>query len=289
MEHLPRPCARVLAVAACALVAVGLVAVPASADKTPIRNPPITTPTTVPVIGGGKLPSTTPPPITTTGGLTVSNDFEGGPVSGGRYRLSSSPGSTVTWQQGTAHSGTAAYRLVGGNQLQSDGTGESAIMWWPPRPDPDGLGLRQVVTGWYRFESFPVQDTRPVWLMVTVPTDGVAGADNKPVVAVTQSGQLALAGSNGGGRVDTRTALAVGRWYQIELHAENGTDAVQRLVVRDATGTVIEEVSLALGVTGTYRNRVTKWGFGSRQDAEGTTYTLDDITLLNLPPRPAGS
>jgi hypothetical protein len=117
-----------------------------------------------------------------------------------------------------------------------------------------------------------------VWLLAAVPTDGDAGADNKPVVSIGANGRLRLTGSNTPDVFAESRRLVAGRWYALVLHGRNGVGQTQQLFVYNGrTDRLIERIDLVLDVTGSFVNRLTKWGFGTSQDSTGLEYYLDDV------------
>jgi hypothetical protein len=180
------------------------------------------------------------------------------------------PGTTLEWQRRIHRSGTGAYHAVGGD-LQGDETIGNQASSLP-------LGGLEVWTGGaFKFASFP-DAADAVWLLATVPTDGEAGADNKPVVSITGNGRLRLTGSNTPDVYAQSRPLVAGRWYALVLHGRNGVGQTQELFVYNGrTDRLIERVDLVLDVTGSFVNRLTKWGFGTSQDSTGLEYYLDDV------------
>jgi hypothetical protein len=180
------------------------------------------------------------------------------------------PGTSLDWQRRIRRTGTGAYHAVGGD-LQGDETiGNQASSL------PLG-GLEVWAGGAFKFVSFP-NAVDAVWLLAAVPTDGDAGADNKPVVSIGANGRLRLTGSNTPDVFAESRPLVEGRWYALVLHGRNGVGQTQQLFVYNGrTDRLIERVDLVLDVTGSFVNRLTKWGFGTSQDSTGLEYYLDDV------------
>jgi hypothetical protein len=180
------------------------------------------------------------------------------------------PGTSLDWQRRIRRTGTGAYHAVGGD-LQGDETiGNQASSL------PLG-GLEVWAGGAFKFVSFP-NASDGVWLLAAVPTDGDAGADNKPVVSIGENGRLRLTGSNTPDVFAESRRLVEGRWYALVLHGRNGVGQTQQLFVYNGrTDRLIERVDLELDVTGSFVNRLTKWGFGTSQDSTGLEYYLDDV------------
>lgn len=208
-------------------------------------------------------------------GVVFSLGFERGPVSPENtpgLRTSSDSHALVQWRQGIARTGVAAYRMRGG-----DLSGEAAI-YNQTRSLPLG-GLETWTGGAFYFVTFPRPTVpRPVWLMVAVPTNGSAGANDKPVAAIRPDGKLALVASNGTAQSVLEVPLSAGRWYFLVLHGLNGVGRRQELYLYDGvTGLPLGSTSLVMNVTGNFVNPISKWGFGSAQDASGVEYYVDDI------------
>jgi hypothetical protein len=193
---------------------------------------------------------------------------------------SEAPGVVLEWQSAVARTGTGAYHAVGGI-VRGDETIDNEA-----RALPFG-GLEVWAGGAFRFTSFPTTGTY-VWLLATVPTDGVLGADDKPVVSIGSSGRLRLSGSNSpASYVESHTVLSRNRWYDLVVHGRNGVARTQQLYIYDGqTDALLERLDLTLTVAGTFRNRLTKWGFGTSQDATGLEYYLDDIFHARGPTNP---
>ena len=185
--------------------------------------------------------------------------------------VSTSPNSVLEWQTGISRTGFGAYHAVGG-VVQGDETIHNDAKRLP-------FGGLEVWAGAYRFTSFPTANT-DVWLLVTVPSDGAAGAGNKPVATITTSGRLRLTSSNGnpGQFVESQTVISPNTWYYLLLHGRNGVGQTQQLFLYDGdSGHLLERLDLVLDVTGSFVNRLTKWGFGTSQDSTGLEYYLDDL------------
>jgi hypothetical protein len=217
------------------------------------------------------LPSGLPPAGGPPGFVFVSG-LDHGPVgaaSPGMHQ-SDGPGTVLEWQDEIHRTGTGAYHAVGGD-LQGDETiGNQASAM------PFG-GLEVWVGGAFRFASFPDED-EDVWLIATVPSDGVLGADDKPVVSIDSAGRLRLSGSNSRLSVRARRPLSEDRWYSLVLHGLNGVSRTQQLFVYNGrTDALIERLDLEIDVTGSFVNQLTKWGFGTSQDSSGLEYYLDDV------------
>jgi hypothetical protein len=252
------------------VAAVSMLQLPASA-KGPAPGP-TPTPTAEPTKGPGPTPTPTPPP----GGavqFVFASGLDHGPVSATAPGMHEThgPGVSLDWQSTVARTGMGAYHAIGGN-LQGDHTIDNST-----RALPLG-GLEIWAGGAFRFTSFP-RTSANVWLLAAVPTDGVVGADDKPIVSVSASGRLRLAGSNSGSTyTESRTVLATNHWYDLVLHGRNGVAQVQQLFIYDGlTDALIERLDLTLTVTGSFKNPLTKWGFGTSQDSTGLDYYLDDI------------
>jgi hypothetical protein len=204
--------------------------------------------------------------------FVFASGLDHGPVEGSSPGMhqTDGPGTTLEWQSAVRRTGTGAYHAVGGD-LQGDETIGNQVS-----STPFG-GLEVWVGGAFRFGSFPEADG--VWLIATVPSDGVAGADDKPVVSIASTGRLRLTGSNSRDRfVQTSFRLERNRWYYLVLHGRNGPGQTQQLFVyRGRTGRLIERLDLVMDVTGSFVNRLTKWGFGTSQDSTGLEYWLDDL------------
>jgi hypothetical protein len=198
----------------------------------------------------------------------------------GMHETESPSGGSLGWQNVVARTGAGAYHAIGGN-VQGDQTIANDA-----RNMPFG-GLEVWAGGAFRFSSFPL-GTGNVWLMATVPSDGVIGAGNKPVAAITPSGRLRLNGSNTPAEfAESQTVLTKNRWYYLMLHGRNGISQLQQLYIYDGqTDALIERLDLTLTVTGTFVNRLTKWGFGTSQDSTGLEYYLDDIVHARGPVNP---
>jgi hypothetical protein len=153
------------------------------------------------------------------------------------------PGTSLDWQRRIRRTGTGAYHAVGGD-LQGDETiGNQASSL------PLG-GLEVWAGGAFKFVSFP-NAVDAVWLLAAVPTDGDAGADNKPVVSIGANGRLRLTGSNTPDVFAESRPLVEGRWYALVLHGRNGVGQTQQLFVYNGrTDRLIERVDLVLDVTG---------------------------------------
>src|SRR5205807_2142996 len=85
-----------------------------------------------------------------------------------------------------------------------------------------------------------------------------------------------------GQRAPSNVVAVPGRWYYLVLHGLNGLAKTQQLFIYDGdTGRQLDVVNLTFDVTGTYKNQLSKWGFGTQQDATGLHYYLDDIFFSN--------
>ena len=104
-------------------------------------------------------------------------------------RVSTDPNTVLERQTGISRTGAGAYHAVGG-VVQGDETINNDV-----KSLPFG-GLEVWAGGAYRFTSFPTTNAN-AWLLVTVPSDGTAGAGNKPVAAINAAGRLRLMSSNG--------------------------------------------------------------------------------------------
>jgi hypothetical protein len=124
--------------------------------------------------------------------------------------------------------------------------------------------------------------------MATVPSDGIVGADEKPIASITSSGRIRLSGSNSPGTyAESQTVLRLDRWYYLVLHGRNGVGQTQQLFLYDGESDApLERLDLAFTVAGGFRNRLTKWGFGTSQDSTGLEYYLDDIVHVRGPVNP---
>lgn len=213
----------------------------------------------IPLTGGGgpELVFTATLDQPTTPGLNIGSD----------------PAVTLEWTDTVTRTGAGAFHFVGGNIT----AGDADIINSPAKNRPLG-GLEVWTGGAFRFESFP--DSGNIWIMVTVPTDGIVGAGNKPTVGITPAGKLRLMSSNGGASIYTESAMTLqtGEWYYLLIHGLNGQDAQQQLLIYDNADNLLETVNLTLTVNGTYKNRVAKWGFGTSQNSTGLEYYLDDLS-----------
>lgn len=193
-------------------------------------------------------------------------DLNAGPVSSENtpgLRLSTVPGVVTEWVDGT-------YHMVG---AYVDG---DASIHNHPRILPLG-GLDARVGADFKFVSFPTAG--PVWIMGTTPTDGISGADNKPIASIRPDGRLVLHSSNR--RSEPAEAvldypLALGQWYRIEVHGRNGVNATQEILLYGGCG-VVASAQVAWTVAGKFIAPIDKWGFGTRQDAAGLEYYLDNL------------
>ena len=87
--------------------------------------------------------------------------------------------------------------------------------------------------------------------------------------------------------MESQTVLATNRWYDLVVHGRNGVSQQQQLYIYDGqTDALLERLDLTLTVAGTFRNRLTKWGFGTSQDSTGLEYYLDDIFHARGPTNP---
>ena len=259
---------RAIAGTTAVLVAMLVALQPSAAAKGPGPGP---TPTPPP-----------PPPPVAPVQLVFASGLDHGLVSAttpGMHQTEA-PGAVLEWQNVVARTGTGAYHAVGGN-VQGDESIDNEN-----RALPFG-GLEVWAGGAFRFTSFPTTGSH-VWLLSTVPTDGVLGADDKPVVSIGPSGTLRLSGSNSGASyVESHTVLARNHWYDLVVHGRNGIAQKQQLYIYDGqTDALLERLDLTLTVAGTFRNRLTKWGFGTSQDATGLEYYLDDIFHARGPTNP---
>lgn len=205
--------------------------------------------------------------------FVFASGLDHGPVGGASPGMhqSDGAGTTLEWRSGFARTGRGAYHAVGGD-LQGDETISNNASAMP-------FGGPEVwVGGAFRFMSFP-DGGEDVWLMATVPTDGDSGADNKPVATIDSEGRVRLTGSNTPALfAESDTALRPRRWYSLVLHGRNGVSRTQQLFIYNGrTDVLIERLDLVLDVTGSFLNRLTKWGFGTSQDSGGLEYYLDDI------------
>jgi hypothetical protein len=172
--------------------------------------------------------------------------------------------------------------MRGGNLADGD-----ADIFNHARANPFG-GLEVWAGGAFYFVTFP-QPTGggPVWLIATVPTDGVLGADDKPVAAISSNGRLMLVSSNIEHTSELDVALQRNRWYYLVVHGVNGMARTQELYLYDGTsGALLGRTSVEFDVTGTFTNQLTKWGFGTSQDSTGLEYFLDDIYHAKGPTNP---
>jgi hypothetical protein len=202
----------------------------------------------------------------------LASGLDHGPVEGSvpGMHQTDGPGTSLEWQQRFRRTGTGAYHAVGGDLRGDETIGNQASSL------PLG-GLEVWAGGAFKFVSFP-DAADAVWVLAAVPTDGDAGADNKPVVAITGDGRLRLTGSNTPDVFAESRPLVEGRWYALVLHGRNGVGQTQQLFVYNGrTDRLIERVDLVLDVTGSFVNRLTKWGFGTSQDSTGLEYYLDDV------------
>lgn len=187
--------------------------------------------------------------------------------------IGSDPAVTLEWTSTVTRTGAGAFHFIGGDIT----AGDADIINSPSKNYPLG-GLEVWTGGAFRFDSFP--NSGNIWVMVTVPTDGAAGANNKPTVMITPGGSLRLGSSNNGGApyAESSTVLEVGEWYYLLIHGKNGVDQTQQLLIYDNADNLLETVDLTLTVSGTYKNKVAKWGFGTSQDSTGLEYYLDDLS-----------
>jgi hypothetical protein len=74
-------------------------------------------------------------------------------------------------------------------------------------------GLELWIGAAFRFVSFQQQGLLPMWLMAAAPTDGILGADMKPVIAVTSDGHLQLTDSAETITATSSLVLALHKWY----------------------------------------------------------------------------
>jgi hypothetical protein len=194
-----------------------------------------------------------------------------------RLTTSSDPAVLLEWQRAQVRTGAGAYHLRGVNITG----GDADILNVQDKVDRSkNLGGLEVWMGAaFRFTSFPNAGLTPTWLMATSPTDGVAGADSKPLVVVTPAGKLRLTQSNTPSNfVEAPTALAKDTWYYLVLHGVNGVAKTQQLFVYDGTTSgLVQQLNLVGTVGGTFVNQLSKWGFGTYGDSTGLDYYLDDL------------
>ncbi len=226
------------------------------------------------VAGAKGGPPPPPPPPAGSVEIVFATGLDHGPVQSTVPGLhqTDAPGAVMEWQTSVTRTGAGGYHAVGGN-VQGDHTIDNLT-----RALPLG-GLEVWAGGAYRFRSFPSTSAQ-VWLLAAVPTDGVLGADDKPVITIGSSGRLRLSGSNSASTnfVQSQTVLARDHWYDLVLHGKNGVSQTQQLYIYDGqTDALLERLDLTLTVAGSFRNRLTKWGFGTSQDSTGLEYYLDDI------------
>lgn len=242
----------------------------------------------LPAVRGPALAKTpAPSPSPGSQSLVLATGFERGPVSPETeegLRATRNPAVVIEWQDTVAYTGRGAYRFVGGPL----GSGDADIGNTGSKQFPLG-GLEVWTGGAFNFTSFP--KVEPVWILATSPTDGASnGADDKPVVKIAVDGRLILDASNAVPGLEPATSsvvLQLGTWYYLTVHGRNGADQVQELYIYDgATHGLIEVVQSTWTVSGSYRNRVAKWGFGTPQDSTGLEYYLDDISHFTGPANP---
>jgi hypothetical protein len=175
----------------------------------------------------------------------------------------------MLWQTAVTRTGDGAYHFVGGPLA-----GEKDLIGLG---QPFG-GLEVWIGGAFRFVAFPNMGLKPMWIMTAVPTDGVLGANDKPVASITPEGRVRLNASNGSIGVDSTLVLSPNKWYYLLLHGRNGIAQQQELYIHDGdTGDLLETVTFTMTVAGSFKNRAVKWGHGTRQDCSGLDYYLDDL------------
>jgi hypothetical protein len=207
------------------------------------------------------------------------------PLTETRITTTTNPAVRMEWQTIQTRTGAGAYHLVGGNIA----SGDADIINQTDKTNPANnlAGLEVWIGGAFRFAAFPNAGLRPTFLMATTPTDGVAGADNKPLVQVTPAGRLRLTQTNSGTNFkDTTTVLARDHWYYVLLHGKNGTATQQLFLYDGVSGALVESLDLVGTVSGTYRNQLSKWGFGTYGDSTGLDYYLDDLFFARGPVNP---
>lgn len=255
-----------------------VLAVASCSSSLPTSNPPPSNPPPVtppPIEPPPEPPDPIdPPPVGTD--LVYTQGFEDGPVGPENtpgLRTTSHPDVVVEWQRTVVRTGQGAYHMRGGDLSNGD-----ADIFNHGRVNPLG-GLEVWAGGAFYFTSFPVfTGSRPVWLLATVPTDGILGADDKPVAAISSNGRLILISSDTEHTAELDVPLQRNHWYFLVLHGVNGIGRTQELYLYDGTtGALLGRASVAFDVTGTFRDQLTKWGFGTSQDSTGLEYYLDDI------------
>jgi hypothetical protein len=208
-------------------------------------------------------------------GIVYRQGFEAGPINSQNtpgLQITTDPDVSMEWQSTVVRTGGGAYHMRGGD-LTGDGTIHNQ-----PTTNPFG-GLEVWAGGAFCFVSFPDSDlSRAVWLIATVPTDGIQGAGDKPVAGIGSSGRLELLGSNSVTSSELDIPLQPYRWYYLVVHGVNGVGRTQELYLYDGTsGELLGKTGVVLDVSGTFTARTTKWGFGTSQDSNGLEYYLDDI------------
>lgn len=187
--------------------------------------------------------------------------------------IGSDPAVTLEWTSTVTRTGAGAFHAIGGNIT----AGDADIINKPAKTWAALGGLECWTGGAFRFESFP--NSGNIWIVVTVPTDGILGVGNKPTVAVTPSGKLRLMSSNNGNQIYSESAMTLqaGQWYYLLIHAVRGIDQTQQLYIYDNADNLLETLNLTLNTTGGQKDKVAKWGFGTVQNSTGLEYYLDDL------------
>jgi hypothetical protein len=74
------------------------------------------------------------------------------------------------------------------------------------------------------------------------------------------------------------------------MHAKNGANQRQEAFIYDGdTGQLLDSLSLTMTVSGSFRNKIVKWGFGTRRECTGLNLYVDDLLFVrgSVNPGPA--